>query len=257
MDLAERLQTPVFINSDHDLGMNYWMSDRFDYPTAPLNRGKVLRKEDLDRLKGQWARYKDIDGDGIGWRTLPGTDHPNAAYFTRGTGHTEQATYSEKATDWKKNMDRLTRKFNTAKTLVPKPVIDNNGSTIGLLYFGTTESSVREAASILEKQHGIKVDLCRLRAFPFCREVEDFLDRHGTVYVVEMNRDAQLAMVIRAELPNVATKIRSILHYDGLPLTAGVVVDEFLGQHKKEPHPTAVAQQMSQATPGVGTKGRD
>lgn len=257
MDLAERLQTPVFINSDLDLGMNYWMSDRFDYPTAPLNRGKVLRKDDLDKLKGQWARYRDIDNDGIGYRTLPGTDHPNAAYFTRGTGHTEQATYSEKATDWKKNMDRLTKKFNTAKTMVPKPVIDNKGSSIGLLYFGTTESSVREAASLLDQKHGAKVDLCRLRAFPFCKEVEDFLDRHSTIYVVEMNRDAQMAMVIRAELPHVATKIRSILHYDGLPLTAGVVVDEFLGQHKKEAHPTAVAQQMSQATSGVGTKGRD
>ncbi|CAG0951044.1 2-oxoglutarate/2-oxoacid ferredoxin oxidoreductase subunit alpha [Planctomycetaceae bacterium] len=257
LDLAEQLQTPVFINSDLDLGMNYWMSDRFDYPTGPIKRGKVLHKADLEKLKGQWARYKDVDNDGIGYRTLPGTDHPNAAYFTRGTGHTEMATYSEKATDWKKNMDRLTKKFNTAKTLVPKPVIENNGSTIGLLYFGTTDSSVREAASILEKQHGVKIDLCRLRAFPFCKEVEDFLDKHAMVYVCELNRDAQMAMVIRAELPNAATKIRSILHYDGLPLTAGVVVSEFLAQHKNEPHSTAVAQQLSQATSAVGSKGRD
>ncbi len=258
MDLAEQLQTPVFINSDLDLGMNFWMSDRFDYPTAPIKRGKVLHKADLEKLKGQWARYRDVDNDGIGYRTLPGvSDHPNAAYFTRGTGHTEQATYSEKATDWKKNMDRLTKKFNTAKTMVPKPVIDNKGSTIGLLYFGTTESSVREAAQILEQQHGVKIDLCRLRAFPFSKEVEDFLDKHSMVYICEMNRDAQMAMVIRAELPNAATKLRSILHYDGLPITAGIIVEEFLAQHKKESHSTAVAQQLSHATSSVGSKGRD
>ncbi|GIK52688.1 MAG: 2-oxoacid:acceptor oxidoreductase subunit alpha [Planctomycetaceae bacterium] len=257
LDLAEQLQTPVFINSDLDLGMNYWMSDRFDYPTGPVKRGKVLHKADLEKLKGQWARYRDVDGDGIGYRTLPGTDHPNAAYFTRGTGHTEMATYSEKATDWKKNMDRLTRKFETAKTLVPKPVIDGYTNRVGILYFGTTESAVREAASLLEKQHGHKVDLCRVRAFPFSREVEDFLATHERVYVVEMNRDAQMAMVIRAELPRFAMTLRSILHYDGLPLTAGVVVEQFLAQHKDEPNPTKIAQSASHATAALGTKGRD
>ncbi|MCC6574714.1 MAG: 2-oxoacid:acceptor oxidoreductase subunit alpha [Planctomycetes bacterium] len=257
MNLAEEFQTPVFIMSDLDLGMNYWMADRFDYPTGEIKRGKVLTKEDLDRLKGQWARYKDVDGDAIGYRTLPGNGHPNAAYFTRGTGHTPQATYSEKATDWKSNMDRLTKKFNGAKNRVPKPVIEGKGQPIGMLFFGTTNSAVREAESILRAKHGIDVDLCRLRAFPFTHEVEDFLAKHENTYVVEMNRDGQMSMLIRAELPHFAMKIKSILHYDGLPITAGVIVEQFLALYGASMNPSAVAQKASHATASFGVKGRE
>lgn len=257
MNLAEEFQTPVFIMSDLDLGMNFWMADRFDYPTEPLRRGKVLTKEDLDRLKGQWGRYADVDGDAIGYRTLPGTNHPAAAYFTRGTGHTPQATYSEKATDWKSNMDRLIRKFNGAKNRVPKPVIEGKGQPNGILFFGTTNSAVREAEEILRVKHGIDVDLCRLRSFPFSPEVEDFLAKHAITYVVEMNRDGQMAMLIRAELPQFAGKVRSILHYDGLPITAGVIVDQFLSLHGARMNPAAAAQEASHATASFGVKGRE
>jgi 2-oxoglutarate ferredoxin oxidoreductase subunit alpha len=226
LDLAEEFQTPVFILSDLDLGMNYWMSDRFEYPAQPFRRGKVLDKQDLDRLNGQWGRYRDIDGDGVAYRTIPGTDHPRAAYFTRGTGHTPEATYSEKPEDWKSNMDRLARKFATARTRVPKPEITSGGHAAGLIYFGTTADAVKEALSELEAKHALKLDLCRLRAFPFTQEVEDFLHSHERVYVVELNRDGQMRMALNAELPRFAHKLKSVLHYDGMPLTADTVVKQ-------------------------------
>lgn len=226
LNLAEEFQTPVFILSDLDLGMNYWMSERFKYPKEPLRRGKVLSKDDLNRLNGQWGRYRDVDGDGIPYRTIPGTDHPKAAYFTRGTGHTPEATYSEKPEHWKENMDRLARKFDTAKTRVPKPEIKSEGHAAGLIYFGTTTEAIREALHDLDTKHGLKLDLCRLRAFPFTQEVEDFLHSHERVYVVELNRDGQMRMALNAELPRFAGKLRSVLHYDGMPLTADIVVKQ-------------------------------
>ncbi|MBK8205425.1 MAG: 2-oxoacid:acceptor oxidoreductase subunit alpha [Planctomycetes bacterium] len=234
LNLAEEFQTPVFILSDLDLGMNYWMSDRFDYPTEPFRRGKVLDKEALDKLNGQWGRYRDVDGDGIAYRTYPGTDHPKAAYFTRGTGHTPDAAYSEKPEHWKSNMDRLARKFETAKTRVPKPEIHSNGHAAGLIYFGTTTEAVREALSALDHQHGLKLDLCRLRAFPFTQEVEDFLHSHERVYVVELNRDGQMRMTLNAELPRFAGKLRSVLHYDGMPLTADNVVQQVVSMEREK-----------------------
>jgi 2-oxoglutarate ferredoxin oxidoreductase subunit alpha len=234
LNLAEEFQTPVFILSDLDLGMNYWMSERFEYPKEPFRRGKVLSKEDLDRLNGQWGRYRDVDGDGIPQRTIPGTDHPKAAYFTRGTGHTPEATYSEKPEHWKANMDRLARKFDTAKTRVPKPEIKSEGHAAGLIFFGTTTEAINEALNDLDKKHGLRVDLCRLRAFPFTQEVEDFLHSHERVYVVELNRDGQMRMAINAELPRFAHKLRSVLHYDGMPLTADTVVKQVVAmEHEK------------------------
>ncbi|MCC6464990.1 MAG: 2-oxoacid:acceptor oxidoreductase subunit alpha [Planctomycetes bacterium] len=232
LNVAEEFQTPVFLMLDLDLGMNYWMSDRFEYPKAPITRGKLMTREKLEQLKGAWGRYADVDGDGVAWRTLPGTDHPAAAYFTRGTGHTPDAKYSEKPEHWKGNMDRLARKFQTAKGRVPKPVVTSKGSKTGLLYYGTTHEAVREAAASLEDKHGRKLDLCRVRAFPFTKEVEDFIASHDRVYVVDNNRDGQMAMVLRAEVPTCGPKVRSVLHYDGMPITAATIVEQFLAQEK-------------------------
>jgi 2-oxoglutarate/2-oxoacid ferredoxin oxidoreductase subunit alpha len=233
LNLAEEFQTPVFIMSDLDLGMNYWMSDRFDYPEEPLQRGKVLSKDDLNRLSGDWGRYRDVDGDGIPYRTIPGTDHPSASYFTRGTGHTPEATYSEKPEHWQGNMDRIKRKFQTAKARVPKPEIHSEGHAAGLIFYGTTTLAVQEALNILEARHGLKLDTCRIRAFPFTQEVEDFLHQHERVYVVELNRDGQMRMVLNAELPHFAGKLKSVLHYDGMPLTAETVVKQIVDRERQ------------------------
>ncbi|HLF01486.1 MAG TPA: 2-oxoacid:acceptor oxidoreductase subunit alpha [Anaerolineales bacterium] len=219
-DLAERLQTPVFVLSDLDIGMNQWMSDPFEYPEQPMDRGKVLSKEDLERLGGRWGRYKDIDGDGIGWRTLPGTDHPMAAYFTRGTGHTEHATYSERPDDWTKNMDRLGRKFETARGLVPAPVEDRvAGAEIGIISFGSTDPAIVETRARLAAK-GVKTSYMRLRALPLSESVESFVRAHERVYVVEMNSDAQMTQLVRLDTPELAGKVYALNLNDGLPLTA-------------------------------------
>src|SRR5579863_7587993 len=166
-DIAERFQTPVFVLTDLDLGMNNWMSEPFQYPDKPLDRGKVLTAEDLKRLGG-FARYRDVDGDAIGWRTLPGTDHPKAAYFTRGSGHNDAAGYTELPHEYVAIMDRLARKFETARTLVPKPVTYRDGnSKIGFLAFGTTDFALRESPDEIEKMYGQTPDYMRVRAFPF------------------------------------------------------------------------------------------
>jgi 2-oxoglutarate ferredoxin oxidoreductase subunit alpha len=227
-DLAERLQTPVFVFTDLDLGMNNWMSDAFDYPEKPIDRGKVLTAEELDKL-GSFARYRDVDGDAIGWRTIPGTMHPKAAYFTRGSGHNDAAGYTERPNEYQAVMDRLTRKFETARTLVPAPVAYRNGkSKIGFLAFGTTDFAMRESLDQIEKENGLSVDYMRIRAFPFTREIHDFVASHERVYVVEQNRDAQMASLLKLDLaPEQVVKLRSILHYNGLPIDAQSITDEF------------------------------
>jgi 2-oxoglutarate ferredoxin oxidoreductase subunit alpha len=227
-DLAERLQTPVFVLSDLDLGMNNWMSDPFDYPSTPLDRGKVLTAEDLERLGG-FARYRDVDGDGIGWRTLPGTLHPKAAYFTRGSGHNDAAGYTEKPDEYVAVMDRLARKFENARKLVPGPVTVRDGSSkIGFLAYGSTDFALRESLDQIEKEYGQDVDYMRIRAYPFAHEIHDFVASHERVYVVEQDRDAQLASLLKLDLPaDQVTKLRSILHYNGLPLDARTVTEEF------------------------------
>jgi 2-oxoglutarate ferredoxin oxidoreductase subunit alpha len=228
-DLAERLQTPVFVLSDLDLGMNNWMSEPFNYPTTPLDRGKVLTKEDLDRLGG-FARYRDVDGDAIGWRTLPGTDHPKASYFTRGSGHNDAAVYTEKPDEYVEVMERLLRKFESARKLGPAPVTVKDGtSKIGFLAFGSTDFALRETLDQLEKEHGLSVDYMRIRAFPFAHEIHDFVASHERVYVVEQNRDAQLASLLKLDLPaEQVVKLRSILHYNGLPVDARTITEEFV-----------------------------
>jgi 2-oxoglutarate/2-oxoacid ferredoxin oxidoreductase subunit alpha len=233
LNLAERLQTLVFVMLDLDLGMNNWMSEPFEPITTPIDRGKVLSADDLKRL-GSWGRYRDVDGDGIPYRTLPGTDHPSAAYFTRGTGHTENATYSEKPKDWKNNMDRLTRKFDTARTLLPKPVLKTvPGAEIGILAFGSSDPAVEEARVALHDDHKVRTDYLRLRALPIGAETREFIESHRVVYVVEQNRDAQCASILRLEMPERATMLKSVLHYSGLPIDAQSIVDDILAQENK------------------------
>jgi 2-oxoglutarate ferredoxin oxidoreductase subunit alpha len=229
-DLAERFQTPVFILSDLDLGMNNWMAEPLPYPETPLDRGKVLSKADLDRLDG-FARYKDVDGDGIGWRTLPGTDHPKAAYFTRGTGHDEQAGYSERSDVFEKNMERLRRKFEGARAALPQPVVTGTGSRIGLLAHGSSDPALREALAQLKAEAGFEADYLRVRAWPFAAAVRDFVAAHERVYVIEQDRDAQLLALLKLDLePALAGRLRSIAHVTGLPLDARSVTDELLAQ---------------------------
>jgi 2-oxoglutarate ferredoxin oxidoreductase subunit alpha len=220
-DLAEQMQTPVFVLSDLDLGMNNWMSEPFEYPEKPMTRGKVLDAKQLEELGG-FARYKDVDGDGIPYRTLPGTDHPGAAYFTRGSGHNEKALYSERPEDYENNMLRLARKFETAKTLVPKPKLEGSGNEkIGIIAFGTSHWAVIESRDQLFRENQIATDYLRVRAFPFTQDVHDFVAQHDRIYVVEQNRDAQMLSLLKIDLDPVQTvKLRSILHFNGLPIDA-------------------------------------
>jgi 2-oxoglutarate ferredoxin oxidoreductase subunit alpha len=230
-DLAEKFQTPIFVLSDLDLGMNNWMAEPFNYPEKPMARGKILSKEDLDRL-GSFARYKDVDGDGIGYRTLPGTDHPAAAYFTRGSGHNEKAQYSERPDDYQKNMDRLARKFEGARAAVPRPELAGNGSEkVGIIAYGSSHWAVIESRDQLRKEYQVEADYLRLRAFPFTREVHQFIERHDRVYVVEQNRDAQMRDLLKLDIdPLQVPKLRSVRHYNGLPIDARSVTDDIISQ---------------------------
>ena len=233
-NLAEHFQTLVFVMSDLDLGMNNWMSDPFPYPATPIQRGKVLSKEDLDRLGG-FARYKDVDGDGIGYRTLPGTPHPAAAYFARGSGHNEKAQYSERADDFENNMERLNRKFETARAFVPRPeIVMGNHAKIGILGYGTSHWGITESRDQLLAEYGIETDYLRLRAFPFTREVHEFVEQHEHVYVVEQNRDAQMLSLLKLDLkPELTPRLRSIAHITGLPLDARSITDELTSMEGK------------------------
>jgi 2-oxoglutarate/2-oxoacid ferredoxin oxidoreductase subunit alpha len=228
-DLAERLQTPVFVMSDLDLGMNMWMSDPFPYPETPIDRGKLLDRDILARI-GTWGRYVDVDGDGIPYRTLPGTDGP--AYFNRGSGHNAMGQYSERADDYVGNIDRLRRKFDTAKALVPAPEIDvHPAAQVGLIGYGTTHWGLVESRDQLERDAGLPTSYLRLRAFPFAEAVAEFVRRHDRVYVVEQNRDAQMAALLRMDLPaELLVKLRSVLHYNGLPIDARSITDSVLAQ---------------------------
>lgn len=230
-DLAEELQTPVLVLSDLDLGMNNWMADPFPYPTRPRRRGKVLDEVSIKSFNETWGRYRDVDGDGIPYRTLPGTPSPYAAYLTRGSGHNEMAQYSEKPGDFVANVDRLTRKLDTARAMMPKPVIDDRGAADGLLAFGTSHYGTAEARDRLAHDFGMPLDYLRLRALPVGGEVRAWIERHDTIYVVEQNRDAQLRTILRDEFPEHAGHFVSVLQYDGLPLDATTVVDGVLADH--------------------------
>lgn len=230
-DLAERLQTPVFVASDLDLGMNLWMSDPFTYPEEAMDRGKVLDAEQL-RAVQNWGRYKDVDGDGIGYRTLPGNTNPASAYFARGTGHNEMAVYSERADDWENNLMRLARKHDTARTIVPKPILDErDGATVGIISYGSADPAVEESRDRLRAQ-GLETSYLRLRALPLGQETSDFIAKYDHVYLVEMNFDGQMCSLVRLHEPDHAAKVRSIAHCDGLPLTARFVTEAILEKER-------------------------
>ena len=230
-ELTEQFQTPVFVMLDLDLGMNSWMADPFAYPTKDLHRGKVLNAADLERLGG-FARYKDVDGDGVGYRTLPGTDHPQAAYFTRGSGHNEKAQYSEREDDYVNNVDRLKRKFESIRKAVPKPVVDiQEKAKVGIIAYGTSEYAVRECRDQLRAEHGVETSYLRLKAYPFTDEVREFIARYDHVYVIEQNRDAQMLGLMRLDFEgSEISKLRSIKYYGGLPLDARTLTNEFIRQ---------------------------
>jgi len=229
-DLAEEFQTPVFVMSDLDIGMNNWMADPFEYPDRPIARGKVLSAQDLERI-GKFERYRDVDGDGIPYRTLPGTEHPLAAYFTRGSGHNEKAGYSEKAEDYKNNMDRLRRKYETARTRVPAPVVEEDpNAEIGIIAFGSSHWAVLEARDQLRLEQNIPTAYLRLRALPFNDDLRNFVRRMKRVYVVEQNRDGQMCDLVRLAVWRDCNKVRSIRHYNGFPIDARTITDELLTQ---------------------------
>src|SRR5580765_1161399 len=233
-DFAEKFQTPVFVLTDLDLGMNNWTSDAFDYPETPINRGKVLTAEDLERLGG-FARYRDVDGDGVGYRTLPGTNHPQASYFTRGSGHNDKALYTEREDDYVNNMDRLAHKFEVMRQHVPIPVIQEaEGAKIGFIAIGTSDYAVRESCDQLRDEYQIAASYMRLKAYPFTPHVQEFIRRHDRVYVVDQNRDAQLLGLMRLEFDvDVIARLRSVRYYGGLPLDARTVTDDIIKQEGK------------------------
>lgn len=226
-DIAERVQTPVFVLSDLDLGMNIWMSEPFQYPDIAMDRGKVLHEEDLERI-GEFARYKDVDGDGITYRTLPGNQHPLSAWFARGTGHTPQAVYSEDPQDWVENMDRLMKKMKTAVEYLPEPVLEKmEGAEIGLISFGSTDPAVQEARQRLSND-GLATDYLRVRSVPFSERVRKFIESHDRLYVIEMNTLGQMKSMLQLAYPEHATRLQSINWNDGLPLTARWIAESLM-----------------------------
>ena len=231
-DLSEGLQQPVFVATDLDLAMNNWMADPFDYPEKLIDRGKVLSVEDLKRL-GEFGRYRDVDGDGIAYRTLPGTEHPLSAYFTRGSGHDDEARYSERPNDYEQVMNRLARKYRTAAKRVPEPIVDyNEDAEIGIIAYGSTDVPMRECLDQLSKEYSISSHYLRIRALPFTHHLQEFVDRCKRVYVVEQNRNGQMADLIRLELGEGQRKIRKILHYKGIPIDARFISDHLTASER-------------------------
>lgn len=236
LDIAERIQTPVMVMSDLDLGMNSWISEPFTYPEKPIDRGKVLWEKDLEAFiqkHGKFGRYEDVDGDGIPYRTLPGNHHPQSAYFCRGTGHDEMARYSEEPEVWERMLNRIAKKFQTAKQYLPEPVIEKmDGAEIGILAYGSTDLPIQEARHFMQ-QEGVPTDYLRVRAVPFADEVLDFVRSHPRTYVIEMNRDGQLQQILSLEVPDVATRLKKIVHNDGLALTARWIKEAIYAQEGK------------------------
>ncbi len=233
-DLTERLQTPVLVLSDIDIGMNDWMCRDLKWDDAYRpDRGKMLGKEEVLKLE-KFYRYMDKDGDGIGYRTLPGV-HPKAAYFTRGSGHTQYGTYTEDSVEYQIVLDRLMKKWETAKKLVPRAVIDATaGSDIGIVSVGSSDGAVREAMDVL-KAEGVGVDYMRVRSFPFSEDVERFLSAHKLLFVVEQNRDAQFRSLLTLETSVEKSKLRSLLHYSGLPISSSFIVEGVLAEVRPTP----------------------
>ncbi len=223
LDLAERLQTLIIVLSDLDLGMNLHITHDFDFPKNPMDRGKVLKKEDLDNMT-EFARYRDLDGDGIAHRTLPGTENDLAAYFTRGTGHDEFSKYTEDSTIFQNTLDRLALKWQTAKSIMPKPVIDDEENEVGLIAYGSSGSVMTETRDLLKQNNNLSTDYLRLRAIPFSNEVHEFIKSHKTLIVIDQNRNGQMRNLLQLAYPDSANKLLSICHYDGLMLDADFLV---------------------------------
>lgn len=234
-DLAERYQTPVFLLSDLDMGMNYWMSDALAYPDKGFDRGKVLDKEALDKVE-EFARYKDVDGDGIPYRTLPGTRHPKAPYFTRGSGHTETAAYTEDSDEYQLVIDRIKKKIEGSVRDTPAPILEGDASCdVGILHYGSTSFAVEEARDVLAEK-GIVTKSMRVRALPLHDEVIDFVKSCRVVYVAEQNRDGQVADLLRLRVPGSADIIKKVLYYAGLPLAAGPIVEAIEADVREPAH---------------------
>jgi 2-oxoglutarate ferredoxin oxidoreductase subunit alpha len=249
-DVAERIQTPVFVLSDLDMGMNQWISKPFKYPDTPMDRGKILLESDLEELKGNWGRYFDADGDGIGHRTFPGNKHPMSSYFTRGTGHDDHARYSEEDDVYLNNMDRLKRKHETAKQYVPAPVFHTmKGAKAGIIAYGSTEAAILEAQHQLEKDHGLATDFMRIRALPFTREVDTFLAKYDQIFIVEMNRDGQMAQILMTEYPQLAPRFKTIAYGDGMPASAKWVREGILAKYKGRKAASAKRKTAKKAAP--------
>ena len=238
-DLAERLQTPVMVLSDLDIGMNDWMCPdlKWDDSYRP-DRGKVLSKDEVLKLE-KFYRFIDKDGDGITARTLPGV-HPKAAYFARGSGHTQYGAYTEDSIEYQQVLDRLLKKWATAKKLLPRAVIDTSaGAACGIVSLGSCDGAIREALDVL-RARGMGVDYMRVRAFPFGEDVEKFLAGHEVLFVVEQNRDAQLRALLTLETAVDKAKLRSLLHYSGLPISSSFIVEGVLAE--LQPRPEIEAQ---------------
>lgn len=229
-DLAEQLQTPVMLMTDLDLGMNDHLTEALKWDDSrSINRGKVLSYEDLENMKEPFGRYKDVDGDGIPYRTIPGTHPTKGSFFTRGTSRDEYAKYTEESAPYERNMDRLTKKWNTAKDMMPaaQSYQDMNKSKAGILFFGTSTYASLEAIDLLEKE-GVALDAMRIRSFPFGKEVVSFMENHDTIYLVEQNRDAQMKTLLVNELETNPKKIVSVLNYDGFPITANNIFHQIM-----------------------------
>jgi 2-oxoglutarate/2-oxoacid ferredoxin oxidoreductase subunit alpha len=225
-DLADRLQTVIFVMSDLDLGMNLWISEPFKYPDKKFDRGKVLHAKDLERV-GEWARYRDVDDDGIPWRTVPGTNHPNAGYFTRGSGHDEYASYTELPEVYERVMDRLKKKYRSARKYMPPAIVEDKGNAVGIIAYGTTHHAMVEAREQL-LHHCLRTDYCRVRSIPFPQDVLRFIARHERVYVVDQNRDGQMYDLLRLTMNAAQDTMVSVRHYDGTPIPARSIVAPIL-----------------------------
>jgi 2-oxoglutarate ferredoxin oxidoreductase subunit alpha len=241
-DLAERLQTPVLVLSDLDIGMNDWMCRDLKWDDAYRpDRGKMLNKSEIEKLE-KFYRFVDKDGDGITYRTLPGV-HPKAAYFTRGSGHSQFGMYTEDSAEYQLVLDRLLKKWATAKKLVPRAIIDATAaSEVGIVSIGSCDGAIREAMDLL-RARGVQVDYMRVRAFPFSEDVERFLAVHQLIFVVEQNRDAQFRALLTLETAVEKSKLRSLLHYSGLPISSTFIVDGVLGEVRPSAAGRAAAAQ--------------
>ncbi len=228
-DIAEKLQTPIIVMSDLDLGMNSWMTPKFDYPDKPMDRGKILWEDELqemlEKFQDEFGRYKDFDGDGIPYRTLIGNKNPRAAYFTRGTGHDEYAKYTEDPVIWEESLQRIKRKLENGVKYLPEPIIQSSGNKDGIICLGSTMFPVEESIDLL-KEENMNFDFMRIRSIPFHDSVVEFIENHESLFIIEMNRDGQLKQLLTIKVPQQSHKFRKITKVDGFPLAAKWIINE-------------------------------